>query len=94
MCFLAVDFRYNEFRDTEEDEEDVRVLFTDAIDETTDISNALAIDMTYRVLYYGQYNKVTPLGFYETSSFLLSSPKRRGTTCPMAGGLRQLLYIA
>lgn len=56
---LAVGSRYNEFRDgEEEDSEDVRVLFANATDNTTDISNALALDMTYRVLYYGQHNKV------------------------------------
>lgn len=59
-CLSAVGFRYNEYRDGEEDEsEDVRVLFANATDDMTDISNALALDMTYRVLYYGQHNKVT-----------------------------------
>lgn len=59
-AWLAIDrfCRYNEFRDIEEPEDDVRVLFAAAADETTDISNALALDMTYRVLYYGQLNQV------------------------------------
>lgn len=60
----GVGFRYNEYRETEEPEEDVRVMFADAADETTDISNALALDMTYRMLYYGQHNEVGWLGFH------------------------------
>lgn len=58
VCPWAVGCRYNEFRDIEEPEADIRVLFADAADETTDISNALALDMTYRVLYYGQHDQV------------------------------------
>lgn len=34
------------------------VLFGNATNATSDITNALALDMTYRVLYYGTGNKV------------------------------------
>lgn len=43
----------------EEGGTDDRILFTNAINVTTDISNAFALDMTYRVLYYGKGNKVS-----------------------------------
>lgn len=51
--------RYNEW-DPGEDvtDDDARVLFVNATDNRTDLSNALALDMTYRVLYYGHQNKV------------------------------------
>lgn len=34
------------------------VLFGNATNATSDLTNALALDMTYRVLYYGTGNKV------------------------------------
>lgn len=35
-----------------------RIPFANATNSTADISNALALDMTYRDIYYGQRNKV------------------------------------
>lgn len=46
--------RYNE----EDGGTDDRVLFANATNATEDLSNAFALDMTYRVLYYGQRNTV------------------------------------
>ncbi|CAM9233744.1 unnamed protein product [Ectocarpus sp. 13 AM-2016] len=52
---------YNELRDgetTDDTPDNGRIMFVNATDNTTDLSNALALDMTYRVLYYGQGNQV------------------------------------
>lgn len=46
--------RFNE----EEGGTDDRVLFTNATNATEDFTNAFALDMTYRVLYFGLQNKV------------------------------------
>lgn len=46
--------RFNE----EEGSTDDRVLFTNTTNATTDFTNAFALDMTYRMLYFGLQNKV------------------------------------
>lgn len=57
---MARSGRYNEWRDGDDEPgpDNGRVMFVNATDNTTDLSNALALDMTYRVLYYGHFNKV------------------------------------
>lgn len=43
---------------------DERVLFVNATNATTDLTNALALDMTYGFLYYGQHNNVSNIRLY------------------------------
>lgn len=61
MCVGREGCRYNELRDgetTDDTPDNGRIMFVNATDNTTDLSNALALDMTYRVLYYGHENQV------------------------------------
>lgn len=57
FCVLAFRVGGGRYNREEADPAD-SVLFANATNATEDLSNAFALDMTYRVLYYGMGNQV------------------------------------
>ena len=70
--------RYN----LEENDPADSVLFANATNATSDLSNAFALDMTYRVLYYGTRNKVRRV-FNQQCETRRTTKKTRGAVNKM-----------